>query len=69
MQQMMNPELNAVVMPNGSFQLEWTETLATVNKSTRLLQEEIYNRFSTDTGTGTRSWLLVLGFFAHQVML
>jgi non-specific serine/threonine protein kinase len=62
---MMNQELNVVVMPNGSFQLEWADTQDAINKSSQLLQEEIYKQFSADTD----SWLLFLGFCDHQVSL
>ncbi len=62
---MMNQELNVVVMPNGSFQLEWADTKDSINKSTRLLQEGIYKQFSADAD----SWLLFLGFCDHQVSL
>ena len=65
MQEMLNQELNVVVMPNGLLQLEWTDTQDSINRSSQLLQEEIYKRFSTDTG----SWLLFLGFCDHQVLL
>jgi len=65
MQEMMNQELNVVVMPNGSLQLEWTDTEDTINKSSRLLQEEIYKRFEVDND----SWLLFLGFCDHQVSI
>lgn len=65
MQEMMNQELNVVVMPNGSLQLEWTDTQKNRNKSSMLLQEEIYKRFSGDAD----SWLLFLGFCDHQVLL
>jgi len=64
-QEMMNEELNIVVMPSGLLQLEWTDTQDSINRSSQLLQEEIYKRFSTDTG----SWLLFLGFCDHQVLL
>ena len=62
---MMNQELNVVVMPNGSFQLEWTDTQDAISKSSRLLQEEIYKQFSAYAD----SWLLFLGFCDHQVSL
>jgi len=62
---MLNQELNVVVMPNGSLQLEWTDTEGAINKSCRLLQQEIYNRFSANND----SWLLFLGFCDHQVSL
>ena len=61
----MNRELNAVVMPNGSLQLEWTDTEDTVNKSCRLIQEEIYKRFEKDSN----SWLLFLGFCDDRIDL
>jgi len=61
----MNQLLNVVVMPNGSLQLEWTDTRDIVNKSSRLLQEEVYTFFSADAG----SWLLFLGFCDPQVLL
>ncbi|MBW1801329.1 MAG: ATP-dependent helicase, partial [Deltaproteobacteria bacterium] len=65
MPEMTNQELNVVVMPNGSLQLEWADTQDTINKSSRLLADEIYERFETDSD----SWLLFLGFCDHQVPL
>lgn len=65
MEEMINRELNIVVMPNGSLQLEWADTRDAINKSSRLLQEEIYKRFSDDTDL----WLLFLAFCDHQVLL
>jgi SNF2 family DNA or RNA helicase len=61
----MNQELNVVVMPNGSLPLEWTDTEEVINKSSRLLQQEIYKRFSANDDL----WLLFLGFCDHQVSL
>ena len=61
----MNQELNVVVMPNGSLQLEWTGTEKVINKSSRLLQQEIFKRFSANND----SWLLFLGLSDHQVSL
>lgn len=61
----MNQELNVVVMPNGSLQLEWTDTEETINKSAGLLQDEIYNRFVFEPV----SWLLFLGFCDKNVPL
>lgn len=61
----MNQELNVVVMPNGSLQLEWTDTEEVINKSSRLLQQEIFKRFSTKND----SWLLFLSLCDHQVSL
>lgn len=65
MQEKINQELNVFVMPNGSLQLEWTDTQDVINKSSSLLKEEIYKRFSTDAD----SWLLFLGFCDHQDQL
>jgi len=61
----MNQELNVVVMPNGSLPLEWTDSEEVINKSSRLLQQEIYKRFSANDDL----WLLFLGFCDHQVSL
>ncbi|MBW1707539.1 MAG: DEAD/DEAH box helicase [Deltaproteobacteria bacterium] len=61
----MDQELNVVIMPNGSLQLEWTGAQNAINKSSRLLQDEIYKRFSEDSD----SWLLFLGFCDHQVLV
>ena len=65
MQELMNRELNIVVMPNGSLQLEWSDKADPISKSSRMLHTEIYKRFSTDSD----SWLLFLGFCDHQVSL
>jgi len=60
-----NRELIAVVMPNGSLELEWTDAKESIIQSSRLLQEEIYRRFSRNTD----SWLLFLGFCDRGVSL
>ena len=61
----MNRELNVVVMPSGSLQLEWTDTAETINKSAGLLQDEIHNRFIFEPD----SWILFLGFCDKNVPL
>jgi len=61
----MNQELNIVVMPNGLLQPEWTDTQEAVNKSTQLLQEEIFSRYQADEN----SWLLFAGFCDKTVIL
>jgi len=61
----MNQELNIVVMPNGLLQPEWTDTQEAVNKSTQLLQEEIFSRYQADEN----SWLLFAGFCDKTVLL
>jgi len=48
----MNRELNVVVMPNGSLTTEWIETKENINKSNRLLQQEIFNRFTANGDAG-----------------
>jgi non-specific serine/threonine protein kinase len=46
-------------------QIEWVETEENINKSRRLLQEEIFNRFIADADAG----LLFLGFCDQHVAL
>ncbi len=62
---MLDQELEAVVMPDGSVQLEWNSKTGRTNKSSSLLQREIYDRFLSDPD----SWLLLLGFCNKQVDL
>ena len=52
-------------MPNGALQTEWIETKENIKQSSRLLQEEIFNRFVDDADTG----LLFLGFCDKNVTL
>ena len=63
--EMINQELNVVVMPNRSLQLEWTEAVDVPNQSSRLIQDEIWKRFISKDD----SWLLMLGFSDQQVPL
>jgi non-specific serine/threonine protein kinase len=63
--EIMNQELIVVVMPNGSLQLEWTGTEEKINKSSRLLQKEIFKRYDS----APDSWLLFLGFCDKGVSL
>jgi len=44
----MYQELNAVVMPNGSLQMEWAGAGEQTDKGRRLLQQEIYGRIIED---------------------
>jgi len=60
----MNKELHVVMMPEGFLQLEWTSTEAIIDKSTTLLQDEIFNRFHRQP-----SWLLFLSFCDQKVPL
>ena len=62
---MPNRELSVVVMPNGTLQTEWIETTENIKQSSRLLQEEIFNRFVADADAG----LLFLGFCDKNVTL
>ena len=57
--------LNAVFMPGGLLELEWTHEQGAENKSSSLLQKEIDRRFSPDDD----SWLLFLGFCDRHVRL
>ncbi len=62
---MPNRELSVVVMPSGALQTEWIETKENIKKSSRLLQQEIFNRFVDDADSG----LLFLGFCDKNVTL
>lgn len=61
----MNQELCAVTMPNRAIRLEWRHTEEPVNKSQKLLQEEINRRFLADFP----AFLLFLGFSDAKVSL
>ena len=65
MEQKTTRELNLVILPNGTLHLEWMDTEDAITKSSRLLQKEIYERFSDKTDL----WLLFLGFSDSQVLL
>jgi non-specific serine/threonine protein kinase len=58
-------DLIAVVMPDGALVLEWRPAQEAVDKSRRLLQEAIYQRFVDGAG----SWRLFLGFSDREVPL
>lgn len=61
-----NTELSAVLMPDGSIQLEWTPLTADgFNHSSEAMQGEIFAR-STDEPDG---WLFFLGFCSKSVPL
>ncbi|NCO67010.1 MAG: ATP-dependent helicase [Nitrospirae bacterium CG_4_10_14_0_8_um_filter_41_23] len=61
----MYQELNAVVMPNGSIQMEWIDAGEQISKSRHLLQQEIYRRFASDPETA----FLFLGFCDRTIPL
>jgi non-specific serine/threonine protein kinase len=44
----MNRELNVVLMPDGSLQLEWNEIENPLSKTVLLFQNEIFRRFNVD---------------------
>jgi len=59
-------ELSAILMPDGSIQLEWTPPLCEgLTHSSRAMQDEIFARF-TDELDG---WLFSLGFCSQNVPL
>jgi hypothetical protein len=63
---MMKTELAAVLMPDGSIQLEWTPAAAAgLNQSSHALQEDILARSADDPG----GWLFFLGFCSSGVPL
>ncbi len=61
----MYQELNAIVMPNGSIQMEWIDAREQISKSQHLLQQEIYRRFASDPETA----FLFLGFCDRTIPL
>jgi non-specific serine/threonine protein kinase len=61
----MSKELNAVIMPTGLLELEWSETEEPVDNSRRMVQEEVYKRFQADPEDA----LLFLGFSDKSVPL
>ena len=60
----MNKELQVIIMPEGLLQMEWSAAKKDIDKSTALLQEEIFKRFHADP-----SWLLFLSFCDQKVPL
>jgi hypothetical protein len=60
----MNRELNIVIMPDGTLQLEWSDTQEIVSKTVILFQEEVLRRHDPDS-----SWLLFLSFCDKKVPL
>lgn len=61
----MHQELNAIVLPNGSIDMEWADTGEEISKSQNLLQQEIHRRFVSDPETA----FLFLGFCDRSVPL
>ncbi len=61
----MYQELNAIVMPNGSIQMEWIDAGEQISKNQHLLQQEIYRRFTSDPETA----FLFLGFCDRTIPL
>jgi superfamily II DNA or RNA helicase len=61
----MNRMLQAIVLPIGSIRLEWIETDESVEKSTELLQQELFRRY-TENPDGA---FLFLGFRDNAVRL
>ncbi len=58
-------ELNLVILPNGALHLEWMDTQDALPQSSRLLQNEIHERFSDKSDL----WLLFLGFSDPHIPL
>jgi non-specific serine/threonine protein kinase len=62
---MAHPELEAVVLPDGTIQLEWMESPGKLSNATDLLQQEIFEHYSADP----EEWLFYLGFCRKQTPL
>ncbi len=61
---MTDKELHVIVMPDGSLQPEWSPAEEPIEKSSELLQQEIFERFRSES-----SWLLFLSFCDQKVPL
>lgn len=61
----MYQELNAIILPNGSVQMEWRVAGEQISKSGQLLQQEIFRRFATDPETA----FLFIGFCDRTIPL
>ena len=61
----MNQELNAIILADGSVDLEWREAAEQVNKNQELLQKELFNQFKENFD----SFLLFLGLCNKSVPL
>ncbi len=55
---MKHTTLEAVVMPDGDIQLEWSEALGPLTNASATLQTELFTRYTDDPA----NWLLALGF-------
>jgi superfamily II DNA or RNA helicase len=61
----MNRELNAVIMPGGDIQLEWSPSEERIAKSRLLLERDIFRRFAEDKNSA----YLSLGFSDKSIQL
>ena len=62
---MVHKELDAVMMPDGTIQLEWAPAFGRIYKHGELLQNEIHERYSADPD----NWLFYLGFCNKKIPL
>ncbi len=58
-------ELQAVIMPDGTLQLEWMSAVGRINRQQSVLQNEIYEQYSSDPD----SWTFFLGFCNKKINL
>ena len=58
-------ELQAVLMPDGTLQLEWMSVAGRINRQQGILQNEIYGQYSAVPG----SWFFFLGFCNKKINL
>ena len=62
---MLHAELEAVVLPDGTIQLEWIESPSKLSNSTDVLQNAIFQQYSAEPD----DWLLYLGFCRRSTPL
>lgn len=62
---MPNTELEAIVLPDGTIQLEWLESSANPSNASDTLQQTIFEKYSAEP----ENWLLSVGFCRKQTPL
>ena len=62
---MASQKLDAVVMPDGTIQLEWMDGAERINQQSEISQNEIYEHYSADPS----AWFFFLGFCNKKIEL
>ncbi len=62
-------KLDAAVMPDGTVQLEWLESVEPIDPRSQALQQEIFDQYSCDHTGDPQGWLFFLGFCGKKIAL